>query len=250
MLLTSAEGLGGATSVDAELFLPVDDKTMAPLFRPDTLVEDETLTPFRQRVAASIKPAFDQGIVHFAAGDYEKAEASFKRAIEPESDATVPLTFMAATFAASGHDREAASAWQTALVDGTDFPQIYEWLGAALLRSHDFGEARAIYEEAVGKWPSDTRFTKPLAMLYGTFGKAREAVRTLERYLDERQDDRDAYYYAVQWIYTVHAGGAFVHNRAEDLKRAKEYAGAYGRANGPQLPLVKQWVDYLENEKR
>jgi Flp pilus assembly protein TadD len=223
---------------------------MTPPFRVDTAVDEATLVPFRERIAASIKPAFDQGIVHLAAGDYPQAEASFKRAIEPEADATAPLAFMAATFAASGHDREAASAWQTALVDGTDFSQIYDWLGAALLRSHDFGEARAIYEEAAAKWPSDTRFTKPLAMLYGTFGKGREAVRTLERYLEEKQDDRDAYYYAVQWIYTVHAGGAVVHNRTEDLKRAHAYADAYAKANGPQLPLVKQWVDYLENEKR
>jgi VWFA-related protein len=250
VLLTSADGLGGEVSVDAELFLPVDTRVMSPSFRADTAVEEATLAPFRDRIAQSVKPAFDQGIVHLAAGDYPKAEASFKRAIEPDLDATAALVFMAATFAASGHDREAASAWQTALVDGTDFPQIYDWLGAALLRSHDFGEARAIYEEAAAKWPTDTRFTKPLAMLYGTFGKGREAVRTLERYLDERQDDRDAYYYAVQWIYTVHAGGAVVHNRAEDLKRAHEYADAYAKANGPQLPLVKQWVEYLDNEKR
>jgi hypothetical protein len=46
----------------------------------------------------------------------------------------------------------------------------------------------------------------------------------------------------------VHIGGAVVHNRAEDVKLAREYAGAYARANGPQLPLVKQWVDYMENE--
>ncbi len=250
VLLTSADGLGGDTSVDAELFLPVDNRVMSPAFRIDDAIEEATLVPFRERIAASVKAAFDQGIVHLAAGDYPKAEASFKRAIEPEVDATAPLAFMAATFAASGHDREAASAWQTALVDGTEFSQIYDWLGAALLRSHDFGEARSIYEEAAAKWPSDTRFTKPLAMLYGTFGKGREAVRTLERYLDEKQDDRDAYYYAVQWIYTVHSGGAVVHNRAEDLKRAHAYADAYAKANGPQLPLVKQWVDFLENEKR
>ena len=94
-------------------------------------------------------------MTHLAAGDYSKAELSFKKAIEPEGDATAPLAFMAAAFAASGHDREAASAWQTALVDGTEFPQIYQWLGEALLRSHDFGEARSIFEEAVGKWPTD-----------------------------------------------------------------------------------------------
>jgi len=248
VLLTSADGLGGETSVDAELFLPVDDSVMKPAFQRDVAVDEETLAPFRELVAPAVKAEFDQGIVHLGAGEYSKAELSFKRAIEPEGDATAPLTFMAASFAASGHDREAASAWQTALVGGTEFPQIYQWLGDALLRSHDFGEARAIFEEAVDKWPTDVRFTKPLAMLYGTFGKGREAVRTLERYLEERQDDRDAYLYAVQWIYTVHAGGAAVHNRAEDLKRARAYADAYAKARGPQLPLVKQWVDYLENE--
>ena len=250
VLLTSADGLGGETSVDAELFLPIDDRVMTPSFEVDNAVDETTIAPFRERVAANVKESFNQGIEHLAAGDYSKAEASFKKAIEPEGDATAPLAYMAAAFAASGHDREAASAWQTALVDGTDFAQIYHWLGQALLRSHDFGEARSIFEEAVGKWPTDVRFTKPLAMLYGTFGKGREAVRTLERYLEAEQEDRDAYLYAVQWIYTVHSGGAVVHNRAEDLKRAREYADAYASARGPQLALVRQWVDYLEKGSR
>jgi tetratricopeptide (TPR) repeat protein len=249
ILLTSADGVGD-TSVDAELFLPVDETAMMPPFQRDLAVDGATLAPFLERLAPSVKPVFDEGIEFLAAGEYSKAEASFKRAIDPDLDSTAPLTFLAACFAASGHDREAAGAWQTALVEGTDFPQIYQWLGDALLRNHDFGEARAIYEEAIGKWPADVRFIKPLAMLYGTFGKGREAVRTLERYLEEQQDDRDAYYFAVQWLYTVHAGGVTVHTRAEDLKRAKTYADAYARAQGPQLALVKQWVTYLESEKR
>jgi VWFA-related protein len=248
VLLTSAEGLGNV-SVDAELFLPVDENAMTPLFQRDLAVDEATLAPFRERVTPSVKGAFDQGVVFLAAGDYTKAEVSFKKAIEPDVDATAPLAFLAASFAAAGKDHEAASAWQTALVDGTDFPQIYAWLSDALLRTHDFGAARAILEEAADKWPADTRFTKPLAMLYGTFGRGREAVRTLERYLDDRQDDRDAYFYAVQWLYTVHAGGAVVHNRGEDRKRAHEYADAYARARGPQAALVKQWVDYLDTEK-
>ena len=248
VLLTSAEGLGNV-SVDAELFLPIDDNTMTPPFQRDLAVDEATLAPFRERVTPSVKGAFDQGVVFLAAGDFTKAERSFKNAIEPDVDSTAPLAFLAASFAAAGKDHEAASAWQTALVDGTDFPQIYAWLSDALLRTHDFGAARAILEEASGKWPSDTRFTKPLAMLYGTFGRGREAVRTLERYLEDREDDRDAYFYAVQWLYTVHSGGAVVHNRAEDRKRAHAYADAYARARGPQAALVKQWVDYLDTEK-
>jgi predicted Zn-dependent protease len=154
--------------------------------------------------------------------------------------------YLAAVYAASGHDAEAASAWQTALVDGSDVPRIYQWLGGALLRAKDFNEARTILEEAVGKWPTDARFLKPLAMLYGTAGRGREAVRTLERYLDERQDDRDAYYLAVQWLYMVRSAGATVHNPAQDLKLAENYADAYAKASGPQLALVRQWVEYLK----
>jgi Tfp pilus assembly protein PilF len=88
------------------------------------------------------------------------------------------------------------------------------------LRAHDFGEARTVLEEATGKWPTEPRFAKPLAMLYGTFGRGREAVRTLERYLDSHADDREAYYYAVQWIYMVRSAGAASHTPAEDLKLA------------------------------
>ena len=248
VLLSSAEGLGD-TSVDAELFLPIDEASLAPVFQRDVAVDEATLAPFRERVAPSVKTAFDQGVVFLDAGDFAKAEASFKKAIDPDVDSTAALTLLAASFAAAGKDHEAASAWQTALVDGADVPQIYQWLGDALLRTHDMGAARAILEEAAGKWPSDARFIKPLAMVYGTFGRGREAVRTLERYLDERPDDRDAYFFAVQWFYTVHSGGAVVHTRAEDRKRAHEYADVYASARGPRAALVKQWVDYLDTEK-
>ena len=72
-------------------------------------------------------------------------------------------------------------------------PQIYEWLSGALLRGHELAEARDDSRRSGDKWPTDGRFTKPLAMVYGTFGRGREAVRTLERYLAAHADDRDAH---------------------------------------------------------
>jgi VWFA-related protein len=249
VLMTSAEGLG-ATSVDAELFLPIDDTTMSPVFHRDEATRPEIVREFADRVDAATKSAFDEGLAFLAAGQAVKAEVSFKRAIRPESDSTAALVYLAATFAGSGHDAEAASAWQTALVDGSDLPRIYQWLTEALFRTHELAEARTILEEAVQKWPTDPRFTKPLAMVYGTFGRGREAVRTLERYLDIRKDDRDAYYMAVQWLYTVRSSGATVHGPAEDLRLAHAYADAYAKASGPQIALVRQWVDYLGSETK
>jgi len=248
VLMTSADGVAGGSVMDTGLFLPVEEGSMAPSFAPSSAVDRETLDPFLERVDASVKAPFDQGIAFLTAGDFAKAEAAFKKAIQPEVDSTAALTYLAASFAGAGHDMEAASAWQTALVDGTEYPQIYDWLGGALLRNHAFGEARSIYEEAAAKWPADPRFTRPLAMLYATFGSGREAVRTLERYLAARPDDTAVYGLGVQWIYMVHAAGAYVHNRADDVKLAHAFAEKYAR--GPQAALVKQWVDYLDNEKR
>ena len=85
VLLTSAEGIGNV-SVDAELFLPVDENTMSPVFQRDLAVDETTLAPFRERVTPSVKSAFDQGVVFLAAGDLTKAEASFKKAIAPDVD--------------------------------------------------------------------------------------------------------------------------------------------------------------------
>jgi VWFA-related protein len=249
VLMTSADGLG-ATSTDAELFLPVDETAMKPAFRRDHAVDHKTLAPFLERVAADMKSTFDSGVSLLATGEYAKAELTLKKAIDPDTDSTAALTYLAASFAASGHDDAAASAWQTALVDGDEIPQIYQWLADALMRKHDYAEARTLLEEASGKWPNDMRFTKPLAMLYATFGKGREAVRTLERYLEQQPNDTNAAYLAVEWIYHVHAAGAAVHNRADDLKLAHTYAAAYEKASGPQLALVKQWLDFLQKEKR
>lgn len=249
VLMTSADSLG-LTSVDAELFLPIDEAGLMAPFEREQAIETSTLQPFRERTPPSVKDDFERGVALLASGDYPQAETAFKRGIQPEIDSTASLAYLAVSFAASGHDIEAASAFQTALVDGSDIPQLYDWLAGALVRDHDFGEARSILEEAVSKWPSDMRFTKPLALLYATFGRGREAVRTLERYLDEKRDDRDALYLAVRWLYTVHMGGASVHGPAKDTELAKTYAAAYAKDHGPRMPLVQQWIAFLEGEKR
>ena len=85
VLMTSADGLS-TSSVDAELFLPVDDDAMAGSFRRDEAMAPATLDAFRERLDPSVKAAFNEGVVWLASGDYPKAEASFKRAINPDVD--------------------------------------------------------------------------------------------------------------------------------------------------------------------
>jgi VWFA-related protein len=251
VLMTSVEAGAGATPGPSELFLPAGDDLFARPFHADEAVSPETVRPFRERLTPQAARPFDQGLAFLVARDFPRAENSFKAAIEADPDNAAPvLAYLAVTFAAAGHSDEAASAWQTALIDGADLPQIYVWLGDALMRTRNLPQARAVLEEALKKWPADLRFAMPLAVLYATFGQGREALRTLERHLAAHPDDAEANYLGVEWTYHLHLSGAVSHSRAEDVKLARSYAAAYEKASGQRMPLIKEWMDFLEGRSR
>jgi VWFA-related protein len=250
VLMTSASSTSPGALAASEVFLPVVESQLARAFRREDATKPEVLRPFRERIAPEQRATFDSGVSSLATGDYFKAETTLKSLADGEADSAAVLTYLAATFAASGHDLEAASAWQTALIDGSEYADIYGWLGDTLLRIHDLGQARSILEEAAAKFPSDVRFMKPLALMYATFGQGREAVRALERHLTAHPDDIEATYMCLEWLYHLNLAGTPAQSKAEDVKVARGYAARYEKARGPQLPLVKQWMDYLEGRRR
>ena len=247
-LTTSAEPAATppAGKAPAEVFLPVGSEQLSRPFRADDPLQAETLQAFRERVPAVSARAFDQGVSEMRTKQYAQAERTLKTAIRADADSTAAIAYLAAVYATTGHDVEAAGSWQTALVDGGDFPQIYEWLGETLMRSRNFSEARSVLEEAAQKWPADQRFTKPLAYLYATFGQGSEAVRTLSRYLSSNSTDVDALFLGVSWIYELHQAGGAAQTPAEDARLARQYATAYEKAKGPRIALVRQWMEALE----
>jgi len=129
-----------------------------------------------------------------------------------------------------------------------DVPQVYVWLGDALLRMKALGEARPVIEEANERWPMDARFTRPLAMLYATFGKGVDAVRLLDQTLRGSDSDQPSLFKCVEWIFNTHRAGFVVHDAAEDRRLAHAYADKYLKAGGPNEPLIKQWLGYLDKE--
>ena len=246
VLMTSAEGLSGGALMPTDLYLPVGEGLLARAFRPEEVVEPSTLKLFRDRVETDRQGAFDDGVRALGRGEFPTAENSFKKVINVDADSTSALVYLGATFAASGHDTEAAGAWQTSLIEGGDVPEIYRWLGDALLRTNNLGDARNILLEAAEKWPADARFAKPLALLYATFGQGREAVRTLGRHIEYDPSDTEALALAVEWMYHLRLSNATAYSRPEDLKRARAYAERYAATKGQQQALVRQWLEYLE----
>lgn len=232
----------------APLYLPVEPRDLQHAFDREAALKPETLDGFQMRVPPSGRAAFDEGIAHLQKKEYTDAEVSFKKAVQPDADSAGALAYLGVTYAAANRDTQATSVWRTAMAGADDMPQLYEWLGDALMRLKSAGEARPIFEEAVTRFPKEVRFARPLAMLYATFGKGVDAVRLLEQSLVDRQDDQPMLFKAVEWIFNTHRGGQLVHDRAEDARLAHEYAARYLKAGGLNEPLVKQWLNYLDKE--
>jgi tetratricopeptide (TPR) repeat protein len=247
VLMTSASS--STLAMPSDVYLPVSETMFSRRFNIGDVSRKETVQAFRAHVPEKAQAAFDKGVQAFSAGSYPEAEATFKSAIDPDTDSSAIIAYLAAVFAAAGNDQQAAGAWQTSLIDGSDLPQVYEWLAGSLLRTRDLSTARSMLEEAVSRWPADSRFARPMALVYATLGQGLQAMRALESHLAEHKDDVESLFMGVEWIYQLHSAGMLLHTPADDLKLAKSYADAYSKAKGPQAALVKQWVGFLENKK-
>ena len=60
--------------------------------------------------------------------------------------------------------------------------------------------------------------------------------------------DQPSLFLGVSWMFNAHRAGFVVHDRAEDRRLAHAYADQYLKAGGPNEPLVKQWLGYLDKE--
>jgi Tfp pilus assembly protein PilF len=247
VLMTSAENATRPAVSPGELFLPVEETLLTHPFNRDAVSRPEVVQRFRQRLGEDARRPFDSGIAQLTSGDFVRAQESFRQALEADDDSTAPLVYLAATFASTGRDLDAAGAWQTSLVNGSDIPEIYQWLGDSLMRARDYSKARVVLDEAVEKWPADPRFAKPLALMSATFGQGREAVRLLQRHLDHSPNDAEALALGVEWFYHLHTAGVFARSRAEDAKLARTYAEAYAKTKGRHAELVKQWMAAIES---
>ena len=122
---------------------------------------------------------------------------------------------------------EATNIWRTALLAGSDVPEIYVWLADALVRRKAFGEAQSLLEDAVKRWPTDRRFLRPLAILYGMSGRAQEAADLLSQAVASNPDDVDSLALALEWLYSVNRDGKAFRTRSEDVQLARTYAAQY-----------------------
>ena len=198
----------------------------------------------------STRPMFEQGIAELQKANYAAAEIDFKRAIRPDVDSTSALAYLAASFAAAGRDGEAAGAWQTALIDGSDVPQIYEWLAETLMRERDYTR-RAIDSRGSGGEVAVGHPVRPDARAVVRHARQRPRRDSRARPLHRRRPPRSR---------PAVPDGRMALPGAQQPRRGASTAPPISRwrattppntrrPDGPKQALVQQWVDFLANEK-
>lgn len=191
--------------------------------------------------AGDARVPFLRGLSLLAAGDLEVAAREFRTAIRLAPDFFPAAFYLGACYAAGGRDREAAGAWQTALVGDRDATFVYELLGDALLRLGDRQQAVDILEEAIVEWPDAPGLHRRLAVVHGLLGDRGRAFALVERYLEHTPADEGALLLALWLLHEARAAGAPLLTGDADLERFETYRARYDAGPATRRAIVEQW---------
>ena len=192
---------------------------------------------------------FLKGLVALSGGDLKTAEARFGDALKLDSEFLPAAFYLGACYAAGGRDREAAGAWQTALITESNAPFVYTLLGDALLRLRDTEQAIDVLTEARTLWPANTEVGLRLATALVRSGKHADAMKVLQPQLGAQPASQDALLLAMRALYEARMAKRVIESAETDKASFLKYADAYAAAKGPQQGLVDEWRKYFEGPR-
>jgi tetratricopeptide (TPR) repeat protein len=152
------------------------------------------------------------------------------------------MIYIGACFAAAGKDREAAGAWQTALIKEGGVPALHQLLVDALLRLERNDAALAAIERASARWPDDPAFVRRRVHALAAAGRPGDALAALDRLQAPGPGDEPVLFLGLQVLYQGLSRGVPIESPEADRARLLRYAEVYRRLNGPSLALVEAWI--------
>jgi VWFA-related protein len=206
---------------------------------------DEAADAAKKEGTHQLAIAFFDGLARYQKGDLEGAAGRFRESLRLQSDFFPAAFYLGACYAAGGHDREAAGAWQTSLITESEAPFIYTLLGDAFVRLKEYDSAIDILKEAAALWPASDQVQPRLGTAYAQAGKPVDAVLALDPYLVQHQQDQERLLVALKAIYDARSAGLSIGSAAEDRARFERYAAAYAAAGGTQTALIEQWRKFV-----
>jgi tetratricopeptide (TPR) repeat protein len=190
-------------------------------------------------LAALPGPAVDPTARALARADLERAAQRFREALRADADFLPAAVFLGACYALGGRDRDAAGAWQTALIGIDDDPRLFALIVDARLRAGDAAGAEDVAAEAEKRWPADAALRQRRAVLELARGRVAEALTALDAL---EQPSTDLLFAALRILHGARAAGLAVEDPSRDRARFERYATRYRELGGPDQALVSGWA--------
>jgi VWFA-related protein len=190
--------------------------------------------------------AFLRGLGYLDRGEIPAASTQFRSALRQASDLLPASVYLGACYAASGEDRQAVGAWQTALVTETGALDLYLVLADALLRVNEPQRAAELLTEARASWAEDDGLKRRLGIAYAMSGDEAQALPLLSAHLERHPDDLGALFVTLRLLFQAFAERGSEAGAAGERERLVRYAKTYVDARGPNQEIVAHWLRYLE----
>lgn len=193
--------------------------------------------------AQSPVAAFLRGLKFFAARDYPAAATAFRASMRAAPDMFPAMVYLGACYAAGGKDKEAAGAWQTALIRAGDEIALHRLLADAHLRMGSGERALQAVERAQVRWPGDQELSHQFVVAAILGGKRAEGLDALDRLFDKGDTvEEPTLALAILVLYEGFEQKRPVESAEADRARMIRLAERYRARGGPSLALVDAWV--------
>jgi hypothetical protein len=189
--------------------------------------------------AESPVAAFLRGLALLSQKKVELAANAFRSAMRESPDLFPAMVYLGACYAAGGKDKEAAGAWQTAMIKEGDAVALHKLLTDALLRQGNGDQALRAVETARARWPEDEGLQRRFVVAALLGGKPAEGLQTLDT-LGQKEETSIAL--ALLVLYEAFTSGRPVESAEQDRVRMLRLADSYRATGGPALPLIETWV--------
>ena len=175
------------------------------------------------------------GNLYLNTGDMEKAEASYREAIELEPGLVGPHINLADLYRRQGRDDEGEAVLKKALETYPDLAALNYSLGLLKVRQGRQEEALVYLEAAALNGPEDPRYTYVYGVGLNSLGQADKALSVLKKGLDLHPYDRDI-------LYTLATISMEKGKQEDALNYARRLVENY-----PQDPSYQQLMGILGN---
>jgi hypothetical protein len=193
--------------------------------------------------SAPVAATFVAGLGKLQAGDLEAAATDFRATLRLAPDFSPAMVYLGACYAAGTKNKEAASAWQTALLRERASPTLTALAIDAWMRAERPAAALTLLKSARVRWPDNPIFPRQQAQATLADGRTREGI---ELVMAMPEPGESLLFFSLGTLYHAILEKKPVWDPERDRKTMRELRESYAKASGASLPLVDAWLGEIE----